>query len=151
MDISEDDIAIGLDLGTTFSCIGVYKDGKVEIIPNSRGEKTTPSIVILTDNSKIYAGEDTIDYLLQYYDSCIYEIKRLIGRKFTDVNEEIKKLTYKVISKDDDTPQIQININGILITYSPVEISAFIIKKMVQNAEKYLDKKITKLVLTVPA
>ena len=149
----DEDYAIGLDLGTTFSCIGVYKDGKVEIIPNSKGEKTTPSIVILTNDSNIYVGEDAIDYLDQYYDCCISEIKRLIGRKLSDKNikEEIKKLPYKIISNSDESLKIQININGILVYYNPVEISAFIIKKMIRNAEKYLNKQITKLVITVPA
>ena len=159
MDGSDNEFAIGLDLGTTFSCIGVYRNGKdgengkVEIIPNSKGEKTTPSIVILTNNSNILVGEDTIDCLVQYYDSCIYEIKRLIGRKMTDreVQKEIEKLPYKVIKAFDETAEIRINVNGILITYSPIEISSFIIKKMVQNAENYLNQKITKLVITVPA
>ena len=153
MDNLEDEYAIGLDLGTTFSCIGVYKDGKVEIIPNSIDEKITPSIVILTKDSNILVGEDTIEFLVQYYDSCIYEIKRLIGRKFSDkdIKKEIKKLPFNVINLNDGSPGIEININGIPIRYNPVEISSFIIKKMVHNAENYLKKKITKLVITVPA
>ena len=131
MDGSDNEFAIGLDLGTTFSCIGVYRNGKVEIIPNSRGERITPSIVILNNNSNILVGEDTIDCLVQYYDSCIYEIKRLIGRKITDkeVQKEIEKLPYQVIKAFDESAEIQINVNGILMTYSPVEISSFIIKK----------------------
>ena len=89
MDPLGDEYAIGLDLGTTFSCIGVYRNGKVEIIPNKKDEKTTPSIVIIGNNLDILVGEDTEDSLVKNYDSCIYEIKRLIGRKFSD--KEVKK------------------------------------------------------------
>ena len=78
----EDEYAIGLDLGTTFSCIGVYRNGGVEIIPNSIGEKTTPSTVIFKDN-EILVGEDTTDVLVKYYDNCLYEVKRLIGLYFS--------------------------------------------------------------------
>ena len=87
----EDDYAIGLDLGTTFSCIGVYRNGGVEIIPNSIGEKITPSVVIFKDD-EILVGEDTIEYLVKNCDSCIYAVKRLIGINFenTEYKEEIK-------------------------------------------------------------
>ena len=154
MDTLGDEFAIGLDLGTTFSCIGVYRNGAVEIIPNKRDEKTTPSIVVIDCNLDILVGEDTEDNLVKNYDSCIYEIKRLIGRKFSEkeVQKEIEKLPFKIIkSKDDETPMVEIMNNGIPITYNPVEISSFIIKKMVQSAEKFLNKKIKKLVITVPA
>ena len=150
----EIDYAIGLDLGTTFSCIGVYKNENVEIIPNKNGEKTTPSVVIIDNCLDIKVGEDTNDYLVKNYDTCIYGIKRLIGRKYSDkeLQKEIEKLPYKVIkAKNEDTPMIEIINNGIPLTYNPVEISSFIIKKMVQTAEKYLQKKIRKLVITVPA
>ena len=154
MDTSGDEFAIGLDLGTTFSCIGVYKDGKVEIIPNKKDEKTTPSIVIIDPNSDVLVGEDTEENLVKNYNTCIYEIKRFIGRKFSDkeVKQELEKLPYKIIgAEDDDSPIIQVINNGIPITYNPVEISSFIIKKMVQTAEKYINKRVTKLVITVPA
>ena len=154
MDTSGDEFAIGLDLGTTFSCIGVYKDGKVEIIPNKKDEKTTPSIVIIDPNSDVLVGEDTEENLVKNYNTCIYEIKRFIGRKFSDkeVKKELERLPYKIIgSEDDDSPIIQVINNGIPITYNPVEISSFIIKKMVQTAEKYINKRVTKLVITVPA
>ena len=154
MDELEEDYAVGLDLGTTFSCIGVYKGGNVEIIPNKIGEKVTPSIVIIDNNFKILVGEDTTNYLVKFWDNCIYEIKRLIGRKYSDIElkKEIKKLPFKIIKdKEEDSPIIEIQNSGIPMTYSPVEISSFIIKKMVQTAEKYLNTKITKLVITVPA
>ncbi len=154
MDTLGDEYAIGLDLGTTFSCIGVYRNGKVEIIPNKKDEKTTPSIVIIDKNSDILVGEDTEENLVKNYNTCIYEIKRFIGRKFSDkeVKKELEKLPFKIIgSEDDDSPIIEVINNGIPITYNPVEISSFIIKKMVHTAENYVNKKITKLVITVPA
>ena len=149
-----DEYAIGLDLGTTFSCIGVYRNGWVEIIPNRIGEKITPSVVIITNDSKILVGEETNEFLVQNYDSCIYEVKRLIGKKISE--EERKQLQEKfpfqiVTSNKGNFPEIKINSNGKEVIYSPVEISSLIIKKMVFNAEKYLGKTITQLVITVPA
>ena len=144
MDELEDEYAIGLDLGTTFSCIGVYRNGGVEIIPNRNGEKTTPSIVIITKDSNILVGEETTDFLVKNYDSCIYEIKRLIGRKFKDdkFQEEIKKLPFKIVqSNNGKTPEVEVKSSKGSKAYSPVEISSFIIKHMVQNPEKYLNKK----------
>ena len=153
METLEEEYAIGLDLGTTFSCIGVYRNGGVEIIPNKNGEKTTPSVVIITEDN-ILVGEETTEFLVKNYESCIYEIKRLIGRKFSDkeVQEEIKKLPFKIInSNNGDFPEVEVNFRGKKKTYSPVEISSFIIKKMVKNAENYLNKRVSKLVITVPA
>ena len=150
----EDDFAIGLDLGTTFSCIGVYRKGGVEIIPNSIGEKITPSIVIFKDD-EILVGEDTTDFLVKYYDNCLYEVKRLIGLDFSknDYAEEVKKLPFKVIMPTERHKQadIEVVINKEKKIYSPTEISSLIIKKMVHNAENYLHKRIKKLVITVPA
>ena len=153
MEQLEEEYAIGLDLGTTFSCIGVYRKGGVEIIPNRNGEKTTPSVVIIND-SNILVGEETTDFLVKNYDSCIYEVKRLIGRKFDDeeVQKEISKLPFKIIKGiQENSADIEVTVKGKKVTYSPVEISSFIIKKMVKNAEVYLKKKINKLVITVPA
>ena len=154
MEDLEDEYAIGLDLGTTFSCIGVYRNGWVEIIPNRNGEKITPSVVIISNDQKILVGEETTNFLVKNYDSCIYEVKRLIGRQITE--EERKKLEerfpFKIVkSQKGNFPEIKITKDGKTKIYSPVEISSLIIKKMVSNAEKYLNKKITKLVITVPA
>ena len=97
-----DEYALGLDLGTTYSCIGVYKDG---IIKNKSEESTTSSIVILENDVNILVGEDATGFLVKKYDSCIYEIKRLIGRKFSDieVQQEIKKLPFTIIKSKDDS------------------------------------------------
>ena len=154
MEVLEDEYAIGLDLGTTFSCIGVYRNGGVEIIPNSKGEKTTPSIVIFTKDLNIKVGEETTDFLVENYESCIYEIKRIIGREFDDkeFQEKIKKLPFKIVkSNTGKTPEVQVETNSGTKTYNAIVISSFIIKHMIQNAEKYLNRKIKNLVITVPA
>ena len=84
----EDSYALGLDLGTTFSCIGVFRNGGVEIIPNRNGEKVTPSIVTILDEDNILKGEEAEDHLVKDYESSIYAIKRFIGRDFRDKNIE---------------------------------------------------------------
>ena len=156
MDQLDDDYAIGLDLGTTFSCIGVYKNGGVKIIPNKLSEKSTPSLVIMVDDEKDgfkpVVGEDTIDYLVKNYDTCIYEVKRLIGRDYSDpeFQKEKEKLPFNIVN-NNDFPEVEIKIKGKSRTFSPVEISSLIIKKMILNAENYLNKKINKIIITVPA
>ena len=151
----EDDYAIGLDLGTTFSCIGVYRNGGVEIIPNSIGEKITPSVVVFEGN-EILVGEDTTDILVKSYSNCIYEVKRLIGLDFTKNKNEFEQLPFKVIKSDKNNSaniEVEVEVNGKKEKkiFTPVEISSLIIKKMVHNAENYLNKKVKKLVITVPA
>ena len=156
MDQLDDDYAIGLDLGTTFSCIGVYKNGGVKIIPNRLSEKSTPSVVIMVedekDRFKPVVGEDTINYLVKNYDTCIYEVKRLIGRDYSDpeFQKEIEKLPFNIVN-NNGFPEVEIKIKGKSRTFSPVEISSLIIKKMILNAENYLNKKINKIIITVPA
>ena len=153
----EEDYALGLDLGTTFSCIGVYRNGGVEIIPNGNGEKTTPSIVTILDNDTILKGEDTLDYLVKEYDSSIYATKRFIGREYNDSNvkNEIEKenFPFKIIGegKGKNIPKIEVKKNNKSIKFTLEEISSFIIRKMVDNAEAFLGKKVKKLVITVPA
>ena len=160
MEQLEDEYAIGLDLGTTFSCIGVYRNGWVEIIPNKNGEKITPSVVIISNDKIDLIGEETTNFWVKNYDSCIYEVKRLIGREIDDkeLEELQKRLSFQIVQPNKNKskqkgnfPEIEINNNGKIMTYSPVDILTSIIKKMVFNAEKYLKKKITKLVITVPA
>ena len=111
MEQLEDEYAIGLDLGTTFSCIGVYRNDWVEIIPNRIGEKITPSVVIITKDAKVLVGEQTDEFLVKNYDSCIYEVKRLIGRSIDE--EERKKLEEKfpfhiVKANKGNFPEIQV-------------------------------------------
>ena len=156
MDELEDDYAIGLDLGTTFSCIGVYRNGGVEIIPNRNGERTTPSIVTIIDEKNIKVGEDTLEHIVKDYDSSIYNIKKFIGRNYFDKDVQkdidIENFPFQIIGdKEGKYPLVLVNKNNHKITYTLEEISSFIIKKMVDNAEAYLGKKVNSLVITVPA
>ena len=142
-----EDLPIGIDLGTTFSCIAVYRNASVEIIPNEKGDRTTPSIVSFLDDND-YVEEQT-----EYKNpkNKIYAVKRIIGRNYNDkeVQEDISKFSYKV-RNDNGRPQIEVDSNGIK-RFSPEEISAKILVKLKQSAESFLEQKIKKVVITVPA
>ena len=152
-DLEEDDVC-GLDLGTTFSCIGVYRNGGVEIIPNRYGDKTTPSIVTIIDKDTILRGEETLDNLVKDYDSSIFAVKRFLGRDFEDeeVKEEMKKgnFPFKFVM-DKGLPSIEVKKNNETIHFTLEEISSYVIRKMVDSAENFLEKSIDKLVITVPS
>ena len=145
-----EDLPIGIDLGTTFSCIGVYRNAAVEIIPNEKGDRTTPSIVSFLDDD-VYVGEQTEYKRLKNPKNKIYAVKRIIGRNFEDkeVQEDINKFSY-IVKNDKGRPQIQVDSNGIKKFY-PEEISAKILSKLKQSAESFLQQKISKVVITVPA
>ena len=156
MDDLENSCACGLDLGTTFSCIGVFKNGGVEIIPNTFGDKITPSIVTILDENRILKGEETIENLVKDYDSSIYAIKRFIGRDFKDPNvkREIEKENFPFRITENSKSNhlfVEVEKNGKKIEFNLEEISAFLVRKMVDNAEEYLKRKVKKLVITVPA
>jgi len=148
--------AVGLDLGNAYSCIGVYRNGGVEIIPNKNGDRTTPSIVTIVDKNTILKGEETLDYLIKNYDSSIYGFKRFIGRDLNDntFKEEIKfgNFPFKILPNSQGKYlYILVNNDNEEILFTLEEITSFIIRKMVDSAESYLGKKISKLVITVPA
>jgi len=151
----EDGYALGLDLGTTFSCIGVFRNGGVEIIPNSIGEKVTPSIVTFLDEKNILKGEEAEEYLVKNYESSIYATKRFIGRNFKDKKQNLQKeikeqnFPFSIVNKND-IPKVEIVKNNKKHYFSLEQISSFIIKKMVQSAEEYLNKKVKKLVISIP-
>ncbi len=154
MDELEEGYALGLDLGTTYSCIGVYRNGGVEIIPNRISENKTPSNVIIKNNDEILIGEDTLDNLVEDYDCSIYGIKRFIGRKYEELENEISKenLPFNIVpDKTGKYPQVLIDKNNQKIEFTLEEISSFIIRKMVNDAERFLNKKAIKLVITAPA
>ena len=145
-----EDFPIGIDLGTTYSCIGVYRNAAVEIIPNEKGDRTTPSIVSFLDDD-IYVGEQTEYKRLKDPKNKIYAVKRIIGRDFDhkEVQEDINNFSYKVIN-NNRRPQIEVNSNGIK-RYSPEEISAKVLAKLKKSAEAFLQREIKKVVITVPA
>ena len=133
------DLPIGIDLGTTFSCIGVYRNKTVEIIPNEKGDRVTPSVVSFLDDD-IFVGEQTEYQRLKDPRNKIYAVKRIIGRNFNDkeVQEDINKFTYNIID-DNNRPQIVVDSNGIK-EYSPEQISAKVLSKLKKSAEEFLNK-----------
>ncbi len=145
-------LSIGIDLGTTYSCVGFYKDGKVEIIPNDLGDKTTPSWVAFKDNERII-GMPAKNQFASNTVNTIYDAKRLIGRKFSDieVQKEIKRLSYKVSGDDNDRPVININYCGEEKKIHPEEISASVLTKMKEVAQTFLGQEVKNAVITVPA
>ena len=145
--------AIGIDLGTTYSCVGVWKNNQVHIIPNDFGTSTTPSVVSFTKDERLI-GQAAKNQITKNYKNTIYDAKRLIGRRFTDitVQDDINIWPFEV-SKDDrtDRPVIIVEYKGQNKKFYAEEISAMILQKMKQISEEYLGKKIEDAVITVPA
>lgn len=146
------DVAIGIDLGTTASCVGVWQNGRVEIIANDQGNRTTPSWVAFTDTERLI-GEAAMNQAVSNSKNTIYDAKRLIGRKFSDstVQEDAKLWPFTVIGDANDKPVIQVTQEGEAKTFHPEEISAMVLTKMKQTAEAYLGCPVKKAVITVPA
>ncbi|KAL7205254.1 hypothetical protein ACSBR2_018231 [Camellia fascicularis] len=143
---------IGIDLGTTYSCVGVYRNGHVEIIANDQGNRITPSWVAFTDTERLI-GEAAKNQAALNPERTIFDVKRLIGRKFDDpeVQKDMKLLPYKIVNKEGK-PYIQVKIkDGEVKVFSPEEISAMILGKMKETSESFLGKKIKDAVITVPA
>ena len=144
---------IGIDLGTTYSCVGVWKNNKVEIIANSNsGNRTTPSIISFRKNEKLI-GNSAKNLMLRNYENTIYDAKRLIGRNFSDkeVQEDIKYWPFQIESDENDKPMIIASIKDKKEKFYPEQISALILKELKKNAEDYLGKKVNNAVITVPA
>ncbi|PFH56040.1 hypothetical protein XA68_17173 [Ophiocordyceps unilateralis] len=142
---------IGIDLGTTYSCVGVMQKGKVEILVNDQGNRITPSYVAFTENERL-VGDSAKNQAAANPKNTIYDIKRFIGRKFKDeqLQSDIKHLPYKVLNKDGK-PVVQVQVSGEDKKFTPEEISAMVLGKMKEVAESYLGKKVTHAVVTVPA
>jgi len=143
---------IGIDLGTTYSCVGIFKNGRVEIIQNELGNRITPSYVAFTDEERL-VGEAAKNQATNNVKRSIYVVKRLIGRKFDDkeVQRDLKWLPYDVISKSGK-PFVNVEMPGVgLKALSPEEISSMILVKMKQIAEAYLGEEVKHAVITVPA
>ncbi|EFJ29073.1 hypothetical protein SELMODRAFT_440900 [Selaginella moellendorffii] len=143
---------IGIDLGTTYSCVGVYKNGHVEIIANDQGNRITPSWVAFTETERLI-GEAAKNQAAVNPERTIFDVKRLIGRKFEDkeVQRDMKLFPFKIVNKDGK-PYIQVKVkDGETKVFSPEEISAMILTRMKETAESYLGKKIKDAVVTVPA
>ncbi|MCB1196522.1 Hsp70 family protein, partial [bacterium] len=137
---------IGIDLGTTNSCVAVMEGGEAVVIPNAEGGRTTPSIVAFTESGDQIVGLTAKRQAVTNPENTIFSIKRFMGRRYEEVPGEMKMVPYKVVSKNDIAA---VESRG--KTYSPPEISAKILQKMKQTAEDYLGTTVSQAVITVPA
>lgn len=144
--------AIGIDLGTTYSCVGVWQNERVEIIANDQGNRTTPSYVAFTDTERLI-GDAAKNQVAMNPTNTIFDAKRLIGRKFSDavVQADMKHWPFKVITRGDDKPLIEVQFRGETKQFNPEEVSSMVLVKMKEIAESYLGKEVKKAVVTVPA
>ena len=138
---------IGIDLGTTNSCVAVMEGNEPTVIINNEGQRTTPSVVAFTDGGEIKIGNPAKRQAITNPHKTIFSIKRFMGEKYSQVTGDINRVPYKVVKGDNDTPRV--DIDGRL--YSPQEISAMILQKMKKTAEEYLGQEVTEAVITVPA
>ncbi len=140
---------IGIDLGTTNSCVAIMEGGEPVVIPNSEGSRTTPSVVAITESGERLVGQIAKRQSITNPDNTIFSIKRLIGRKYDtpEVQEAMKHLPYKIVKASNGDAHVEIRGK----VYSPAEVSAMILTKMKQTAEDYLGEKVTDAVVTVPA
>ncbi|XP_015584232.2 heat shock 70 kDa protein-like [Ricinus communis] len=146
------DKAIGIDLGTTYSCVGVWLNDRVEIIPNDQGNRTTPSYVAFTDTERLI-GDAAKNQVAMNPENTVFDAKRLIGRRFTDpsVQNDMKLWPFKVIPGAGDKPMIVVKYKGEEKQFSPEEISSMVLTKMKEIAEAFLGQTIKNAVVTVPA
>ena len=145
-------VAIGIDLGTVNSCVGVFVNGKIEIIANDQGNRITPSMIALNDTERL-VGDSARNQASSNSKNTVYDAKRLIGRKFSDqvVKDEINNLSYTVKKGADDKPLIEVQYKGEMKDFSPEEISSMVLSKMKEIAEAYTGNDVKQAVITVPA
>ncbi|KAL2002147.1 hypothetical protein VTN02DRAFT_597 [Thermoascus thermophilus] len=143
--------AIGIDLGTTYSCVGVFRDDRIEIIANDQGNRTTPSFVAFTDTERLI-GDAAKNQVAMNPSNTVFDAKRLIGRKFTDseVQADMKHFPFKVVEKNGK-PIIEVEFKGETKQFTPEEISSMVLTKMRETAESYLGGTVNNAVITVPA
>lgn len=143
--------AVGIDLGTTYSCVGVFRDDRIEIIANDQGNRTTPSFVAFTDTERLI-GDAAKNQVAMNPQNTVFDAKRLIGRKFNDpeVQADMKHFPFKVVEKNGK-PIIEVQFKGETKQFTPEEISSMVLTKMRETAESYLGGTVTNAVITVPA
>ena len=144
-------LSIGIDLGTTFSCVGIYRNGMVEVIANDQGNRTTPSFVSFTSEERLI-GDAAKSSASSNPKNTVYDAKRMIGRNFNDsaIQEEIKHFSYNVVNKNNK-PVIEVDYRNEKKQFTPEEISSMILYKMKEVAEAYLGETVKDAVITVPA
>ncbi|KAK2703821.1 endoplasmic reticulum chaperone BiP-like [Artemia franciscana] len=143
---------IGIDLGTTYSCVGVFKNGRVEIIPNDQGNRITPSYVAFTADGERLIGDAAKNQLTKNPKNTVFDVKRLMGRLYSDssVRNDIKHFPFKVKERNNK-PHIEVETSQGLKVFPPEEVSAMVLRKMKETAEAYLGENVTHAVITVPA
>merc|ERR550517_2286944 len=143
---------IGIDLGTTYSCVGVFKNGRVEIIANDQDNRITPSYVAFTADNERLVGDAAKNQLTTNPENTVFDAKRLIGREWTDkaVQSDMKYFPFKLINKNDK-PHIQVDTKDGEKVFAAEEISSMVLQKMKEVAEAFLGTKVTHAVVTVPA
>jgi L1 cell adhesion molecule like protein len=144
--------AVGIDLGTTYSCVGIWQNDRVEIIANDQGNRTTPSYVAFTDTERLI-GDAAKNQVAMNPHNTVFDAKRLIGRKFDDahVQADMKHWSFKVVPVEGQKPAIQVEFKGETKVFNPEEISSMVLVKMKETAEAYLGKEVKNAVVTVPA
>ena len=138
---------IGIDLGTTNSCVAVMEGNEPVVIPNSEGKRTTPSVVAFVENGERKVGDPAKRQAITNPGKTIYSIKRFMGETYSNTTTESGRVPYKVVKGDNDTPRV--DVEGRL--YTPQEISAMVLQKMKKTAEDYLGTSVAEAVITVPA
>ena len=138
---------IGIDLGTTNSCVSVMEGSEPVVIPNAEGKRTTPSVIAFVEDGEIKVGDPAKRQAVTNPEKTIASVKRFMGNKYTESSSDVKTVAYKVVKGDNDTPRV--DIDGRL--YSPQELSAMVLQKMKKTAEDYLGQTVTEAVVTVPA
>ena len=138
---------IGIDLGTTNSCVSVMEGNEPVVVTNAEGRRTTPSVIAFVDGGEIKVGDPAKRQAVTNPQKTVYSIKRFMGNKFSESKKEVGRVPYKVLKGDNDTPRV--DIDGRL--YTPQELSAMVLQKMKKTAEEFLDQEVTEAVVTVPA
>ena len=138
---------IGIDLGTTNSCVSVMEGNEPVVITNAEGRRTTPSVIAFVEGGEIKVGDPAKRQAVTNPTKTVYSIKRFMGNQFSDSKQEVGRVPYKVVKGDNNTPRV--DIDGRL--YTPQELSAMVLQKMKKTAEEFLDQEVTEAVITVPA
>ena len=150
--MDDEEPALGIDLGTTYSCVAVWKNGKVDVIPNEQGSRITPSVVAFTNKERLI-GDAAKNQIVKNYKNTVYDAKRLIGRLYNDkvVQEDMKLWPFKVKDDGNNRPLIEVEYLNEKKGFYPEEISSIILKYLKKISEDYLGKEVKDAKITVPA